>query len=56
MDQDMIKIPSPGQGSVPALDHAHVLLYFDFLTGNTTKIDFDVFISNVDLSLSFKMV
>ena len=52
----MIKISSPGQSLVPALDHAHVLLYFDILTRKTTELDFDVFIPNVDLSLSFKMI
>ena len=52
----MTKIPSPNQNSVPALDHAHVLLYFDFLTRKAIELDFDIFISNVDLSLSFKMV
>ena len=43
----MTKIASPGQNSV--------ILYFDFLTRKTTKLDFDVFIPNVDLYLNFKM-
>ena len=52
----MTKIPSTGQNSVSTFDNTVVLLYFDILTMKMTELDFDVFIPNVDLSLSFKMV
>ena len=47
---------STSQSTISAFDHAHALLYFDFLTRKMTELDFDVFIPNVDLSLSFKML
>ena len=52
----MTKIPSTGQNSISAFNHEVVLLYFDFLTRKMTEPDFNVFIPNVDLSLSFKIV
>ena len=52
----MTKIPLTDQNSVSAFDNRVVFLYFNFLTRKTTELDFDVFIPNVDLSFSFKMV
>ena len=52
----MIKIPSTGQSSVSAFDNRVALLYFDILTRKMTEMDFDVFILNVDIYVSFKMV
>ena len=54
MDSEITKIPSTGQGFVSAFDHENELLYFDILTMKMTELDFDVFIPNVDLYLSFK--
>ena len=38
-----------GQSLVSAFDPEIALLYFDILTRKPIKLDFDVFISNVDL-------
>ena len=50
----MIKIPSPDQNFVSTFDNGVSLLYSNLLTRKTTELGFDVFIPNVDLSLSFK--
>ena len=51
----MTKIPLTSQSSASTFDSRVALLYFDFLTMKMTELDFDVFISNVDLSLGFKI-
>ena len=50
----MIKIPSTIQSSVSTYDNRVAFLYFDILTMKTTELDFDIFMPNVDLSLSSK--
>ena len=50
------KIPSTSQSSISVFDNRVALLYFEFFTMKMTKLDFDVCMPNVDLSLSFKMV
>ena len=52
----MIKMPSTSQSSVSAFNNRVALLYFDILTRKTTEMDFDGFILNVDIYVSFKIV
>ena len=52
----MIKMPSTSQSPVSAFNNRVALLYFDILTRKTTEMDFDVFILNVDIYVSFKIV
>ena len=52
----MIEIPSTGQSSVSDFDSRVALQHFDILTMKKTELDFVVFIPNVEISLSFKMV
>ena len=56
VDQEMTKILSTGQRSVSAFDNRVAPLYFDSLTMKMIELDFVVFMPNVYLSLTFKLV
>ena len=56
MDWDMNEIPNTGQSSVSAYDHRVWAFVFQLFDKEMTELDFDIFIPNVDISLSFKMV
>ena len=50
----MTKLPSTNQNSISTFDNENALLYFNILTMKMTKLDFDVFITNLNLSLTLK--
>ena len=54
MDSEIDKIPSTGQSPVLAFDNEISLRYFNFLTMKMTKLDFNVFITNIGLSVASK--
>ena len=50
----MTKISLTGQNSILAFDNENALLYFDILTRKTTKLNFEVFTTNVLTSKWYK--
>ena len=51
-----MKVASTDQNSILAFDNKILPLYYDILTRKNHELDLDIYIRNVKLYVSFKMV